>query len=393
MGLLTWNDMASIMAARKATFVHPNVVDGNWPIDKVDRSSLLANDQYLASIASSPDAAAWFRTLYLWLNRNPVDVPNRRKKEERRYHTDSIVLTSMSELHTGGKVAYINTKFSNPVLVAFAKSWQEGKPLLHPQILGSAGSDEDIKEIRGFLQGYTGVQQFDAAKLCRETILPLLDCTKPQPPAELLIDYTRCCYEILDPATLVGLESWVLSKPFEPRAARETVLSTEFKAHPNWEANAKYVPGLRFVSPAYLQAEDVEDLPRWRAFLAKLGVKTETKDLVETFAINYTKEQLCGVYSDFVSVEHHDYGYDLEANDRQTGATIRIEVKGLRDEADIELTGNEAKAAQRYGDAYYLCIVVGIPEHPALYLLQDPERHGFKDKITIPALKWREARW
>jgi hypothetical protein len=61
-----------------------------------------------------------------------------------------------------------------------------------------------------------------------------------------------------------------------------------------------------------------------------------------------------------------------------------IEVKGLSHDQHVELSGNEADAADRCQDSFYLCVVSSIPENPAMYMVRNPARWGRKDKLTVP---------
>jgi hypothetical protein len=38
-------------------------------------------------------------------------------------------------------------------------------------------------------------------------------------------------------------------------------------------------------------------------------------------------------------------------------------------------------------------VIASIPEYPVMYMVQNPDRVGLKDKLTIPAAVWRELRW
>ena len=79
--------------------------------------------------------------------------------------------------------------------------------------------------------------------------------------------------------------------------------------------------------------------------------------------------------------------------ENEAGRQAQFEVKGSTKEYDIELTPNETNAADKYRDSFYLCVVNGIPEQPAIYLVQNPADLGKKEKITIPAAIWKGHRW
>jgi len=61
----------------------------------------------------------------------------------------------------------------------------------------------------------------------------------------------------------------------------------------------------------------------------------------------------------------------------------------LATEGNVELTGNEARAARVHGSSFYLCVVAGIPDAPALYLVRNPDQVGERDKLTIRAADWK----
>lgn len=113
---------------------------------------------------------------------------------------------------------------------------------------------------------------------------------------------------------------------------------------------------------------------------------------VEIFAMNFAKEKLASKFSSIVEVDKLNHGYDLEAQG-ENGEPIQIEVKGQSTDADVELTGNEARAAKEHGETFYLCVVSSIPESPMIFLARDPDRVGEKQKLTIRVDDWKTGRW
>src|SRR5947209_18660772 len=89
-------------------------------------------------------------------------------------------------------------------------------------------------------------------------------------------------------------------------------------------------------------------------------------------------------------VEERNVGFDISA-ETQDGTPIQVEVKGLSADQDVELTGNETSAADKYQDSYYLCVVSSIPNSPTLHFVQNPARIGTKNKLTIPVNIWKAA--
>lgn len=395
-GILTWDEMAGAMGGVPETvLVHPQVLDAPAnPIRSVNRWGLLDNDDFLRAKAADEDAPRWFGSLYQWLRRNPeFQAGLRRSRQVRTYHQAEFVLTADGHLLPGREVSLVDDlPQSNQLLLEIAKHWQEGRPLLHPEILAGARSDDERKEVRGFLIGLTGVQQIGAAELCRQAVVPKIATSSPKPSVAELLEYTRCCHEVLGENPGALPEFWVLTKADETRAAKEVFFGGEFKPQPDWEKHKQYVPGLNFVSAQYFDGARDEDLPAWRTLFMAGGVKRDPDNGVEVFAVHFAEEQLRPRYSSLHRVEEHNFGYDLEAR-TGAGQSFQIEVKGRQKEEDIELTPNETEAAHKNQDTYYLCVVASIPEHPTMYMVRNPDRVGKKDKLTIPAAVWREERW
>lgn len=74
---------------------------------------------------------------------------------------------------------------------------------------------------------------------------------------------------------------------------------------------------------------------------------------------------------------------------------LRVEVKGLGSEGDVELTPNETRAADLYKEKYLLCVVFPIPHGPQVYALPYPTEpgRGARYALRVSASVWREARW
>jgi hypothetical protein len=393
-GLLTREEIATAMGGGPdAVLVHPQVVDpATKPIRQVNRWGLLANEELLRAKAADPGAPGWFRSLYQWLRRHPEYLPGRRR-QLRTYHQVDFVLTADGQLLAGRELSLVDDlPQSNQLLLEIAEHWQEGRPLLHPEILAGAASEEEREHVRGFLIGLTGVQQIGAAELCRQAVVPRIATTAPKPSVADLLAYTWCCHEVLgtNPGTLPEL--WVLTKTEEIRAAKEVFFGSEFKPQPDWEKHKQYVPGLNFASAKYLDGARDEDLPAWRALLMAGGINRGPDNGVEVFAVHFAEEQLRPRYASLHRIEEHKLGYDLEAK-THSGESLQIEVKGRQREEDIELTPNETEAAHKNQDSYYLCVVASIPEQPSMYMVRNPDRVGRKEKLTIPAAVWREQRW
>jgi hypothetical protein len=194
---------------------------------------------------------------------------------------------------------------------------------------------------------------------------------------------------------------WVLTKHGEVRPAKEVLLSTEFNPMPNWETFSQYVPGVVFLSPDYLPAtvSDTE-LKSWCDFFKATRVKESPDNGVEDFAMkfiehnlpSYCRQQLKVGCKGVTVVDARNFGYDL-AVALDDGRNLCVEVKGLTNDRDIELTGNETTAADTYRDDYFLFIVSGIPERAVMHAVRNPAAIGRKDKLTIAVATWEQARW
>jgi hypothetical protein len=363
---------------------------------KVDRWTLFDNEAFLAAKAAFSDAPAWFRQLYLWLSKHPAHEDYFYyvwRKRVRRYDGKEIVLTANKKPVAGAGVWLLDLASPDPLISKLAFELQQKKPMLHPDILAGAATDQERQTLKGFLTGLAGVQPMDTKAVCQEALLPKILTTASQPAAAELLDYTSYCKEHLGPPAVRGSEIWTVTKQGNVRPAREVYFPTEFKPAQNWEINKAYVKGLDFLSAAYVtNCADDNDLRAWREFLRAGGVKDVPDNAVEVFAMNYAKERLASKFKNIIEVDKLNNGYDLEAED-EFGKRVQIEVKGQSADADVELTGNEAKAAKKHGATFYLCVVASIPESPVIHLVQDPDRVGEKEKLTIRVNDWKTGRW
>lgn len=378
------------------SIAHPSVKDSyTVEIRKVDRRDFLANSDFLEKKAAAPDASDWFRRLYIWLVSHPKeerDPHDRRKKRWIGYWQSKIVLGSDGRLYEGRNVWLPDLPPTDPLLTAFAAQIQTSRVVLHPGILAGAMSDEERGRLRSFLTGSTGVQLLNPKAVCEEVLLAKILASSPQPSDSEVLEYTRICQRWLGADGIRGKgELWVLTKAGDIRAAKEVLLSTEFKPQPNWETNHQYLQGPNFLSPDYLSgaAQPVE-LESWRKFFEVGGVKQSPENGVEMFAMSYAQEVLRARYIHILPVDKENYGYDLEAT-TAAGDIARIEVKGLTEDSEVELSANETAKADQYKDKFYVCIVSSIPENPVLYMVPNPAAPGVgkKDKLRLPTEIWR----
>ncbi len=396
MGVLSEDEMAIALSGESnlESVASEVMGSGSLPFKKVDRLGLLANEKFLEEKSKSSNAADWFRKLYLWLQSHPRGNYSRRGYwSPEGYWSSRIVLAADGQLLEGRDVWLPDFRPSDPILKDVTDTLQKSKPILHPDILGKAKAEEDRKAIRGFLIGLTGVQLLDSKKVCKEAVLPRILVAAPKPFPQDLILYTTYCQQILGEEIGKGLEFWVLTKQDEVRPAKEVFLSKEFKPEREWETYQQYVPKLSFLSPAYISGvTDDDQLRAWRNFFKNGAIKDDPDNGVEVFAMHYAIANLEIIYKNVAPVDKLNFGYDIEA-ETGSGETIRIEVKGLSYERDVELSPNETETADKHKDSFYLCVVSGIPANPSGYLVKNPAVVGKKEKITIPVSVWKASAW
>lgn len=396
MGLFRKEDIAPIMGGQSnLKLVAPEVKESELaPFKKIDRQDLLSNEAFLERKSKDRDAANWFRRLYLWLHTHPRWTYIKRYTYQEGYHQYSkMILTAEGNLMRGGDVWLIDFQPSDPALRDLAKTSQQSKAMLHPDILTGAKDEEERQALRGFLLGLTGVQVLDTKAVCKEALLPKILITVPKPLADDLIKYTIYCQQILGEDIPRGCEFWVVTKHGDVRPAKEALFPKEFHPEQDWETHQKYVPGLNFVSPAYLVgATSEEQFRAWRQFLRAGGVKETPDNGVENFAMNYAFEKLKSECSQVTRVDKLNYGYDIEAV-AKNGQLMRVEVKGKTKDEDIELDRNETRAADANKDSFYLCVVSSIPENPKGHMVKDPITVGTKDRVVISATVWKTSIW
>ena len=112
-------------------------------------------------------------------------------------------------------------------------------------------------------------------------------------------------------------------------------------------------------------------------------------DAVEEAAMAHASayEQVRGWEVEDVSAEER--GYDLLS--RGPGEEVRyVEVKGRAGVGAVELSENEWLKAEQLGEAYWLYIVTGALQAPALHLVQDPA-HRLPREEVIPQVRYRVA--
>jgi hypothetical protein len=392
--LFTKQEIACAFGGKKnLRLVHPKVVEQkNHPFSKADRWNLLENSEVLKAKSKAKDAGLWFRRLYQWLRDNPLYENYFYYKVRHRtlgYHKHEIVLTAQRELKKGGDVYIPDLSSDDPALNELAILLKNSKPMIHSSVLSDT-ADNNSDGLRGFLTGLVGVQLLNAKAICKEMVLPRILSKSRKPSAADLLSHTKLCKEILGTDLgYGGVELWVETKTKTIKTSKELLLSSEFKPLRNWEIHKAYVPGLNFIDSSYLKHQPSDDdVKAWRDFFRVAGVKDNPDNGVEQFAINFALEKLEIRYKNVQLVEKLNYGFDIQA-ESSDGAPIQVEVKGVSFDQDVELTGNEADAADTYKSSFYLCVVASIPNSPTVYLVNNPVNVGKKDKLTIPVDVWK----
>ncbi len=375
--------------------VHPKVIEqDNHPLHKADRRDFLKNTEFLQSRSKGLNAGTWFAKFYMWLQKHPQYEdywPYRARYARKRvegYYDVEFILTANNSLKRGGEVFIPDLPSDNKALNDLAILLQNSKPIIHSDIFAE---NKDSESLRGFLIRYTGLQVLNGRTICEEMILPKIVSKAPQPSPDELLSLTKLCKEILGTDLDSDIELWVRTKSKSIKTSKEALLSSEFKPLRNWETHQTFVPGLSFIDDAYLPADCTDDdLRMWRDFFEAAGIRVNPDNGVEQFAIYFALEKLKGKYQNVQLVEKLNYGFDIQA-ETSNGVPIQVEVKGVSVEQDVELTGNEADAADKYKTSFYLCVVSSIPNAPKIHMVNNPAQPGVgkKDKLTIPAGVWK----
>jgi hypothetical protein len=396
MGVLTQEEIAPVLGEQDGlALVDPRVQESyREMVRKVGRVELLNNVGFLQQKRSQPSGAAWFRSLYLWLAKHPIQYKSGKKWQTQGYHQFEIVLTADGELSKGGDVWLPDLPPLDPMAKTLAESIQQTKPTLHPDILAGVGNEQEQKQTRGFLTGFAGVQLLDGKRVCKEALLPKIMTSASKPKKEDLLEHTMYCQRILGADVEAGLQFWVVTAAGDVKPAKETLFPREFRPNRDWETNQIYVPGLSFVSPSYLDGTtDATVIENWRQFLRAGGVKDDPDNGVEVFAMNYAKEKLLASYSSVTPVEKLNLGFDFKVANPPNSETC-VEVKGSAKEQDVELTPAETETADKYGDSYQVCIVYQVPENPGMYSITNPckviKAKKIVEPIRMPASLWKQ---
>ena len=119
--------------------------------------------------------------------------------------------------------------------------------------------------------------------------------------------------------------------------------------------------------------------------LSKIVIDPEIEKIAVRSVIEYEEARGWKVQS----VEDENRGFDLisrkpHPEDPQTAIEVRfIEVKGRARVAEVALSTNEYKTAERLKKDYWLYVVFNCDSKPEIYLIQDPARLDWKPLVRI----------
>jgi hypothetical protein len=247
----------------------------------------------------------------------------------------------------------------------------------------------DDNVLANFFVEHTHVERIDYDTICRSVFLPKVRISAPAPPNAELIAYTR----LLQKGPSVTEPIWVLNKNGDPKPSNELFMGSAWSPSENWEKNAKFIPEIDFLSWDYLKGVPPSEVAEWKEFFVNVRVKQAgERNHVESFAMAFVEQQLGSVLSNFIPKHRIQVGYDREAKRNTDGKMIRLEIKGLRQDGPVTLDGKEpeaARAAARNGDAFWVCVVPGIPEDPQLWVVEEVVKVGSSNSLTLDVSKWK----
>lgn len=353
------------------------------------------NEDFLIEKSKKQNAIEWFKTLYstifewadryrggskyLWKKRYfpiPILTENLQIKDYDEVFFKSIPteVTELINKYSEVKNALLEIYFLHPILEnEFSSKFEE----------------------------YLKIRRFDFSKICEDLFLPQIITTTDPPSKKKLIAFTQLIQK-----GMIDLyeDIWVLTKNGIFMPSSEVFLSTEYSPSQNWEKNKKYIPNIEFLSEKYIKDEkdNTEKISEWKEFFENSGVKDQgNKNHVDSFGVNYSIEKLKSKEI-IANLGYKFSNFDDVQNQSEVGCDFigylsnskkkYIEIKSRVQAKDIELTPNETNHADMYKKDYFLAIVDGIPENPEFYLINDPVKHGKKDRITIPRKKWTNFR-
>ncbi len=395
-GLISDAELPFFYSRKDLRIADPDLNSKSLPDDiqslpqRLDLGQVARNLRFLEQKCQLPNHMQWFLDLCTGMAESGQQFKVRSTRSSRGRYTayeDPIyILTDANKIVSARLVSLrqipqdvldLRTQF--PEVEKLLSSYH----LIHPQL--------ETSLLSPFFKDQTHIQSFDYHKLCREVLWPKAAVSRPAPSKDELIGYTR----LLQKGPEIRGYIWVVTKNGHIKPSNQVFLGTDYSPAEDWERTAQFSPQIEFLSDEYLQGVSRQDVPAWKEYFLKIGVKESGEGAhVETYAVAFIQNKLSAELYDFLAKDRHQYGYDLEAKRRTDNALVKIECKGRKKEAAIDLDGNEPKAAQQTqmnGEPFWVCIVTGIPENPELWVVEnvtDP-KVGEYSTLTIPVSKWK----
>jgi hypothetical protein len=390
--LLTDADLPSLFAGRTDLRLADLTIDfESLPPDlkdkarEVDLGSVARNSKLLKNRIGDPE---WFRKLYTAMAETRREF-RRTQTQGKRGRIEWVenpifVLAETNEIFLANQVHIRDIPAQVSALRAqypeVDRLLQTCK-LLHPHL----GRDE----LTEFFKERTHVGVIDYDKICRTVFLPKMRTTAPAPSKNELIAYTR----LLQKGPELTEPIWLLTKQGNAKPSNQVFMGPAYSPAEDWEHHAQYSPQIDFLSPEYLAGVPSADVPGWKKFFLRAGVKESGENShVEIFAMAFVEDKLSMELSNFVPKNRQQVGYDREARRNKDAALVKLEIKGRKKEEPVQLIGNEpraARAALNNGEAFWVCVVPGIPESPQLWVVEDALKAGTSDTLKIDVTQWR----
>jgi len=359
-------------------------------IQRLELGRVARNKQFLEEKAKQPNHVQWFIKLYQAMAQTDQyfkeEVGRSSRGRYSSYESPIYVLTDKNTVVSAKdvylreipqEVLHLRKQF--PEVDTLLNSYQ----LIHPKV----ATDPLVK----FFKERTHVQPIDYDKICREVFLPKLRVTAQAPRKDELIAYSR----LLQKGPTVDEPIWVITTTGSVKPSNQILFGSAYSPAEDWEKNAKYAPQIDFLSAEYLQGVPKSDIPGWKEFFGRLGVRERAENpYVEQFAMAFAEEKLRAELRNFVPKNRQQHGYDREATRIADGSLVFLEIKGQKAEHAVELDGNEPKAAQQAKHnklPFWICVVPGIPENPQLWVIEDPLKVGQFNIVTIDISEWKAS--
>jgi hypothetical protein len=359
-------------------------------VQKLDLGKIARNKQLLESKVRQPKRQEWFVRLF-----SAMAETNQYYRQElvrgsrgRFDWVDSPILV-LTDRNTVELASSVYLREIPQDVISLRKKFAEVDNLLSSyKLIHPALTTPHLIE---FFKERTHVQSIDYGKICREVFLPKVRTTVQAPPKDELIAYTR----LLQKGPEIREPIWAVSKTGKIKPSNQMFLGASYSPSENWEKLSKYSPQIDFLSTEYLTGVSPKDTSAWKDFFIKLNVKEsgENHD-VETFAVEFVKDTMSSELSRFIPKDRQQHGYDLEAEITESGASVKLEVKGRKKkEEPIDLIGKEPEAARQAkwnSEAFWVCIVPNVPENPELWIVEDATKFGQTNTLTIPISAWKQ---